>query len=229
MLVAVSVVLAATSTVIALRAADRVDALASPAGGDNDEPGPGTAPTIEASATPDGLAAPDEPGTPDGPDPLPGGGTQVDPTAQPTLDAQTQYTVHYPQQTLTLRLSGNNQSMHADLDEPLADAPSAVADITLRGGYSNAPANLVLGRDVRGSQVVESGLTPHDCSEQIRIAPLGAEAQVPVRQGVVLCLWTSRAAAINSGIAQLVVKLEITGVSADGAVSLRMDAWKIPG
>ncbi|MFV2106203.1 hypothetical protein [Micromonospora sp. LOL_015] len=223
-LAAAAFVFAATSIVIALRTADRVDAMATSAGGD-EEPGPGSAPTIEAPATPDGPATPEwsEPTTP------PGGDPSVDPTAQPPLDAQTQYVVHYSQQTLTLRLSGNNRSMHADLDEPLADAPAAVADITLRGGYSNAPANLVLGQDVRGSQVAESGLTPHDCSEQIRIAPLGAEAQVPVRQGVVLCLWTSRAAAINSGIAQLVVKLEITGVSADGAVSLRMDAWKIPG
>ncbi|MDG4766515.1 hypothetical protein O7632_20790 [Solwaraspora sp. WMMD406] len=225
LLVAVSVVLAvvalalaATSIVIALQTAGEVDAMtARDGGGGGSEPG--AKPTIEASATPDG---PEPSGPPDG---VP----SVDPTAQPTLDAQTQYAIHYPQQLLTLRVSGNNTSMHADLDEPRADVPSSEADITLRASYGNPQANLVLGRDVRGSKVDGPGLTPHDCSEQIRMAPLGAEAQVPVQQGVVLCLWTSRAAAVNSGRAQLVVLLEITGDSPDGDVSLRMDAWKIPG
>ncbi|MFY1694398.1 hypothetical protein [Solwaraspora sp. WMMA2101] len=214
MLAVAAFVLAATATVIAWRASDRVDAMATPDGGDG-----GSEPTIEASATPDG---PEPTGLPDD---VP----SANPTAQPTLDAQTRYTVHYSQEPLTLRVFGNNSSMHADLDEPRADVLSSEADITLRAGYSNAPANLVLGRDVRGSQVDAPGLTPHDCSEQIRMAPLGAEARVPVQQGVVLCLWTSRAAAVNSGRAQLVVQLEITGASPDGEVSLEMNAWKIPG
>jgi hypothetical protein len=212
-------VLAATATVIAVRTADRVEALATPTADDDDSrPLPGDAPTVEVFPTPERS----EPTRP--PDVVP----PADPTAQPTLDAQTQYRSHYPQQPLTLRTSGNNSSMSADLDEPRADV-TAGADITLRAGFSNASGNLVLGRDVRGSLVPEPGLTPHDCSEQIRIAPLGAEAQVPVRQGVVLCLWTSRAAAIQAGIPQLVVLLEITGVAADGAVTLRLDAWQIPG
>lgn len=210
--------LAATATVIAWRTADRVDAMTTPApGGADPDAAVSTPPRVEASASPEASEPTD----------LPDDGLAPDPTTPPTLSPETRYTVHYPQQTLTLRTSGNN-SMHADLDEPRANVPSSEADITLRPGYSNGPDNLVLGRGVQGSLVAEPQLTPHDCSEQIRIAPLGAEAQVPVRQGVVLCLWTSFAAAVDSGRPQLVVQLEITGVAADGAVTLMMDAWQIP-
>lgn len=50
------------------------------------------------------------------------------------------------------------------------------------------------------------------------------KAEVPVRQGVVLCVITSGADARN----QKVVVFEVRAVSADWLVTVQVSAWNVP-
>ncbi|MFY1632561.1 hypothetical protein ACN27F_04605 [Solwaraspora sp. WMMB335] len=212
------------TAVIAWRALDQAgDAKAIALGG-----GGQAAPPIEPSAPLDGDSAVTAPvGDPET-DPVSSSPPGADTSDPPVLNEQTKYDLWYQKQSITLR-TASNRYMHADLDEPRADVPSSGGvEITLYGRYGNAAAYLRLGSGVQASQTDQPELTPHDCSERIRTAPLGTEAQVPARQGTVLCLWTSHAAALDAGHARRVVLLEITGVADDGAVTLLLTAWDIP-
>jgi hypothetical protein len=153
---------------------------------------------------------------------------QVAPTLSgepPQLTQRTVYTPQYEKQTLTLKASCS--SMYADLDEPRANVGSGDYDLMLKGPCGGGTANLVLGNDVSGSQEGAPNMTPQDCGDKIRTAPLG-EVPVPVNKGIVLCIATSFAAAQKRGDVRRMVRLEITGVSADGAVTLQLTAWNIP-
>lgn len=72
------------------------------------------------------------------------------------------------------------------------------------------------------------GMTPQDCADKIRTAPIGLGAEIPVRQGLVLCITTSFQAARSRGDLQRMVLLEITGVGADKSVTVQVTAWDIP-
>jgi hypothetical protein len=147
-------------------------------------------------------------------------------TGEPApLDERTVYTSKYEKQILTLKASGCNRPMYADLDEPRANVGAGGYDLALHAGC--ASSYLALGDGVAGSESASVASTPQDCAEQIRTAPLG-EATVPVRKGVVLCLTTSFAAANERGDDQRMVLVEITGVADDEAVTLKTTAWNIP-
>ncbi|MFY1649725.1 hypothetical protein ACN27J_02345 [Solwaraspora sp. WMMB762] len=60
------------------------------------------------------------------------------------------------------------------------------------------------------------------------MSPLGNDTPVPVRQGVVLCLVTSFEVAESRGDPRRMVLVEITGVAADGRVTIAATAWNIP-
>lgn len=98
---------------------------------------------------------------------------------------------------------------------------------------------LSLAEDFRGNQFLdiaggtqaawgERGMTPQDCSDRIRRAPLGGEREVPIRQGAVLCVLTSFADAQVRGDEWRLARVEITGIGADGAVTVEVAAWNIP-
>lgn len=147
-------------------------------------------------------------------------------TSEPKLDGTTAYKVKYEKQPITLKASCGNY-MYTDLDEPRADVHPG-ADLYYNGACSERAGTLVLTDGVTGSGVGAAGMTAHDCWEKIRTTPLGGEA-VPVRKGVVICLRTSFKEAQDRGDAQRIVLIEVTGVSADNAVDLRLTAWNIPG
>lgn len=218
-----ALLVAAVSLVVAWRAIDQADdarqfALA---GG-----GVAVAPATGAPTPPPTTAAP--PTTaPAATEPA----TVTDPTSTgepPPLDARTVYTPKYERQVLTLRVAGCNDSMYIDLDEPRANVGSNDNDLTYYNRCAGEASVLRLGDGVEASDTGSPQMTPHDCAERIRTAPLGSEASVPVRKGVVLCVTTSLATARSKGDSQRMVRLEITGVADDRTVTLQSTAWDIP-
>lgn len=148
-------------------------------------------------------------------------------TGPPPLDEQTVYTELYVRRELTLRAYDGN-SMNVDLDEPRANVASIGSDLSLRSSYENEPDYLALGDGVEGSESEQPDLTPQECAERIQLSPLGNDTPVPVRQGVVLCLVTSFEVAESRGDPRRMVLVEITGVAADGRVTIAATAWNIP-
>lgn len=220
---ALALLIAVVSLVVAWRALDQARdakqiALAAggrePSGRASQAQGP--VPTVSVPAEPPTAAAPTEASI----DSAPSG------TGAPSLDEHTVYTPKYERQALTLKAACSYE-MYADLDEPRANVSNAGYDIALNGFCVNEPGYLSLGSGVEGSTSAEPGLTPHDCAERIRTAPLGS-ARIPARKGTAACLTTSFAEAQEKGDTQRLVFLEITGVAEDGAVTIRATAWDIP-
>jgi hypothetical protein len=140
---------------------------------------------------------------------------------QPTLDG---FTMAYAGQPLVLTARCGSV-MYADIDEPRGNVEPAGADLRLRRGCADGqPSVLELGDDVDGSVSATPGMTPPDCLEMIRTAPVG-DATIEVHKGVSLCLTTSAAAALSRGENWRVALLVVTAVAVDGAVSLDVTAW----
>jgi hypothetical protein len=219
---ALALLVAVVSLVVAWRAVDQAgdakqfalaggDTAAAPTSGAAPAPAPAAttqAPPTEAAQTSDPV------------NPAPTG------TGEPPLDERTVYAPKYEGQSLTLKADRCNEAMAADLDEPRANTGTGV-DIVLNGGCTTRPIYFSLGGGVAASQSGSPGMTPRDCAERIRTAPLG-ESTIPVRQGVVICLTTSFAEAVERGDDQRLVLVEVTGVAADGAVTIKATAWNIP-
>lgn len=221
---ALALLLAVISLVVAWRAVDQAGdakqfALAggTAAAADPATEAPAPPPTTEAAPPPTGSEPTDLPSPPD-----------PSSTAEPApLDERTVYTAKYERQTLTLR-AGCNDSMYIDLDEPRANVPNTDYDLGFTRRCLGDTSNLSLGEGVEASESGSPQMTPHDCAERIRTAPIGTDAGVPVRKGVVLCLTTSLGKAREKGDSQRMVRLEITGVADDGTVTLQSTAWNIP-
>jgi hypothetical protein len=146
-------------------------------------------------------------------------------TGAPPLDRRTVYKAKYEKQMLTLKPQGS-YPMYADLDEPRAN----VADdheIALFSATTSTPAHFKLGDEVAASEGGSPGMSPQDCGERIRTAPIG-RANIPVRQGAVVCLTTSYAQARSRGDYQRLVLFEVTAVANDSAVTVQITAWDIP-
>jgi hypothetical protein len=149
-------------------------------------------------------------------------------TEPPSLTVTTVYTEKYGKQSLTMH-PGSCNEIYADLDEPRVNVgPEKVADIGLQAACGSAEPFLFLTDGVDGSTAATSGMTPNDCSDKIRTAPV-AESRIPVRQGTVVCLTTSFSSARSRGDSWRLMLLEITGVGNDGAVTVQVSAWNIPG
>jgi hypothetical protein len=146
----------------------------------------------------------------------------------PPLNPRTAFKIKYDKQSLTLKPQGS-YPMYVDLDEPRANVGQSGYDLALAGpsSYSQDPAYFKLGEDVAGSEAGAPGMTPQDCGEKIRTAPVGA-ANIPARKGTVLCLTTSYTAARERGDVQRLVLLEVTGVATDNTVTVQVSAWDIP-
>jgi hypothetical protein len=116
--------------------------------------------------------------------------------------------------------------MFADLDEPRGDAERTLADLSYtRNCYG--PSEFSLTDDVDGTAAAAPGMTPADCADKIRTAPVGS-ASLPVRKGIAFCLTTSYAAAVARGDRWRIVLVVVTGVADDGAVSIEASAWNAP-
>lgn len=150
------------------------------------------------------------------------------PGEPPELNDRTIYEVKYTKQTLTLN-APCNQSMYADLDEPRANVSSDAYDLRLRAGCGSDPSNLRLAEGVEGSESAKPGMTPQECADNVRRAPVPTDAPIPVRKGVMLCVMTDYAAARARGDQWRMILLEIVAVSNDGAVTIQASAWNIPG
>jgi hypothetical protein len=162
------------------------------------------------------------------PEPPPTTNPPVDPTGTgepPPLNPRTVFKIKYEKQSLTLKAQGNGY-MYADLDEPRANVDSNGYDLAVSNGIQTPEFRL--GNEVQGSEAGAPGMTPQDCADRIRTAPVGQAADIPVRQGLVLCVMTSFQAARSRGDLQRMVLLEITGVGADKSVTVQATAWDIP-
>ena len=216
---ALALLVAAVSLVVAWRAVDQAgDAKRFALAGGGGVAAPATEVPATTAAPPPTTAAPT--GTPAPPDPT----STADPAP---LDERTVYTVTYEKQVLTLK-AGCNDNMYIDLDEPRANVEYSDYDLGFVNRCQGGTSNLNLGEGVEGSEAGNPQMTPHDCAERIRTSPIGTDAQVPVRKGVVLCLTTSLAKARGKGDSQRMVRLEITGTADDGTVTLQSTAWNIP-
>lgn len=152
----------------------------------------------------------------------------IDPTSSdpPELNEQTNYEVETEKESLTLTATGNSD-MSLDVDEPRAYSGSQGADLILNADY-NGQRYFILGEGVAASSDGAPAMTPKECVDVIRKAPLPSEARVPARQGNVICLFTSFAAAQNSGDDWRVARVTITGERSDGKVTVEVTAWNIP-
>lgn len=213
---AVAVFIALVSLGVAVsavgRANDAKNAVATGAGGV--EPAPDTRTSTRAAG--------------DAPPPTTEAPPIVDPTSSepPELNERTDYDVKYEKENLIL-LATTDSAMSLDVDEPRAQAPSQDADLSLHADY-NAQRYFTMGDGVQASADGAEGMSPIDCHEKIRTAPLPQEARVPPRQGVVLCVLTSFAAAQSRGDQWRLARIEITGVRSDNAVVVELTAWNIP-
>jgi hypothetical protein len=152
----------------------------------------------------------------------------VDPNSSdpPELNEQTNYEVDTEKESLTL-LATTNSDMALDVDEPRAYPGGQGGDLILNADY-NGQRYFLLGDGVSGSSEGAPAMSPKECVEVIRKAPLPGEARVPAKQGDVICLFTSFAAAQNSGDEWRVARVTITGQRSDGAVTVEVTAWNIP-
>jgi hypothetical protein len=152
----------------------------------------------------------------------------VDPNSSdpPELNEQTNYDVETEKEPLTLTAADNND-MSLDVDEPRAYPGNQGGDLVLNADF-NGQRYFTLGESVQGSGEGEAAMTPNECYNKIRVAPLPAEARVPARQGRVICLLTSFNAAQTSGDRWRLARVHVTGERADGAVTVEVTAWNIP-
>jgi hypothetical protein len=147
-------------------------------------------------------------------------------TTEPRLDERTTYEPKYQKETLTLSARCNYE-MYADVDEPRADVENTGWDIAFTGGCGAAqPPKIRLGERVAGSTAGSRDSTPADCVENIRQSPVGSEVRVPARQGAVICLNTSFAAARTRGDQWRIVRIEIISAD-DNTTRLEAYAWNI--
>jgi hypothetical protein len=217
---ALSLLVAVVASVVAVRAGNDAAEAQELARALREERGP--APIVPTEAPP----PPAEPAPADGPASPATDPTDPNATGEPRLDERTTYEVKYQREPLTVS-SECNYSMYIDVDEPRADVPSTGWDVAFNGGCGVAdPPTLRLGEGVAGTIAGSRLSTPADCAEKIRQAPIGADVSVPARQGVVLCINTSYAAARERGDQWRIARLEVISAE-DGKARIEAYAWNV--
>jgi hypothetical protein len=231
-LAVLALVAAGASGVLSWQALDRADSALSA------HPLPAAVPSADPDPTGDPFG--DPAGDPSGADPSADNPSVDDPSADiggpdllggPTEGASASpepgvsFAVGYDRAPLTFHV-GCSAALFVDLDVPRADVDDEHNDLRYASTCGGATASLALGPGAEGaSQVTATTRTARDCERQIRANPLGARATVPVRKGVRLCVLTSLAYAHQRGDTQKMVLLEVTGLGASGAASLRATSW----
>ncbi|GAA1827879.1 hypothetical protein GCM10009682_53840 [Luedemannella flava] len=145
-------------------------------------------------------------------------------TVQPTLDDGTNYVAKYTNETLTIPLAGCSY-MYIDLHEPRVGVSSDAAELRLYP-CGNTPY-FRLTNSVTGSMAGTPTMSPTECNEKIRTVPLGPDQEVPARRATVLCVISSFAASVESGVDWRLARVQIAGVARDN-VTLTVDSWVIP-
>jgi hypothetical protein len=174
-----------------------------------------------ATPTAEPPAVTDPPTDPPTTDPTPAETGSV-----PALNAQTEYEVRYPDETL--RMPGDcAQTVYIDLDEPRVRVQTGLAEFTYHDPCGTQTAYVDLRQGVRGSLAPSASITPIECGELIRTSPLSDNNQ-PIRRGQVYCINTSLDEARNSAGTWKMVILEVTAVTQDGAATFKASAWDIP-
>src|SRR5690606_15516929 len=210
----VAVVAAATAVVALQRASEtqRGGSTAAPvddtpAGSDQEEPGP-PGPTSASPTADDRPLAPGE---------------------ERPLNPEATFTLKYEKETLILR-AACGRGLHIDLDEPRVGAPENVADVKFEASCSDgAPPELKLGSGVAGSPVDSAAsLSAADCAQLLRTARLGQGIPIPLQPGVMVCVLTSAATARELGISQKLAVFEVKAVGGGGATTAEVTAWEVP-
>jgi hypothetical protein len=149
------------------------------------------------------------------------------PGSAPELTEQTVYEPKYEKQPLVLK-SSCSYSMYADLDEPRAKNDAADGDVKFTTGCGNDPSAFRLLDGVLGSEAARPGMTPKECAERIRTAPVGQNAPIPVRKGTAVCVTTNYGEARAHGDKWRMILMYVVGVANDGAATVEVTAWNIP-
>ncbi|WP_045741201.1 hypothetical protein [Actinoplanes rectilineatus] len=207
-----AVVLSWRAHSLASSAADRIEAL---------ETGVGAQP---ATPTPD-VPAPEEP-----PVSIPAEPTATVSATTPVLRREAQYTGQYIEKALKIPPAARcGDAIFVDLDEPLVQVASAVAEVRFSVDCGGTVPLMGLEGGVTGSVASSEAVEPGGCVDLINYSPLAAGASQPIRQGQVYCVTTSRTAAYAAGITWKMLIVAVTGVAEDETVALRVSAWNIPG
>lgn len=172
-----------------------------------------TAPPTTEAPTPADDATPDEP-------------TPETTGTDPELSKETQFGVKYTNETL--RLPANcDTSVYVDVDEPRVRVDSEIADFRFYDQCGVDTPYINLSQGVRGSVADAENVTPTQCVDLIRRSPLST-GNLPLRQGQVYCINTSRATALQAADTWKMVIMSITAISSDGTVTIKASSWTIP-
>jgi hypothetical protein len=149
------------------------------------------------------------------------------PNAVPSdINPSAQFTPAYQlQQPLQLRPGDRCGTIYVDLDEPRVNVGND-GDLSLTS--CNSRQTLDFGNST-ASIAGSAGVTPNECAESIRTSALSSDAHQPVQPGLVLCVATSRAAALDKGITRKIAVVVVKAVASDLTVTLVVSAWNIPG
>ncbi|TDB71216.1 hypothetical protein [Micromonospora sp. KC721] len=190
--------------------------------------------SIALARGPADVPSPSPPGNASGPADAP---TEALPTTdppprsqdeKPELNEQTVYEPKYERQVLLLTPTCS-YPQYADLDEPKTSNEVAGAEIRVSGGCNNEPTVFRLLDGVDGSREGRPGMKPQDCGAKIDAALVARNAAIPARKGTALCLTTNAVEARARGDVWRLVLVHVVGVADDGATTIEVTAWDIPG
>lgn len=191
---------------------------ANPAAPDSTLPGAAptaepTGPTVTGEITPsdDGNLAPTGPVTP-----------------VPPLNPQTIFEPRFAGKAIRIQ-PPPCRSRNVDLDAPEVNSSDEAADLVFDGPCNGVPTVVVsLAAGAGAAAAIDPQVTPNECAERMSLSPLDAEIPVAAKQGLVLCVRTSRLAAEKRGDRPRMVVLKVINVSKELAVSMQLNAWDIP-
>jgi hypothetical protein len=147
----------------------------------------------------------------------------VAPSIAPTPSVT--YSVAYDKEALTAQVACADAT-YLDLDEPLADAEQAKADLRYDNRCGDGASTLSLGPGASaGSEVTGADVDAEACREAITATPLAPDAEVEIKSGVQLCVLTSGVGTANPDPAGRMVLVEVTEMDVDGTAGLRATSW----
>ena len=197
-------------------AVDRIEALEAGGGG---QPAPTAAPPApDPTADPTG----DPTGDPAGGLPAPTGEAPTD--APPAFTPQTVFDIAYQDKEMRVQVTCSQRLI--DLDLPQVDAEVNAGDLDARK-CEPAP-RFVLSGGSKAAEAESLSTTPFDCFERINLRPIKQDVRIPARQGLVLCVLTSKGDAEARGDLARMALVQITGVATDDTITMRVTAYKVP-
>jgi hypothetical protein len=134
------------------------------------------------------------------------------------------YTLRYAQEPLQIKVPCDGAAL-VDLDAPRVDAPEQDSDVRYDNKCGAAGPLLSVGPGgQRVSHITDPEADAPGCADAIDTEPLDPGESIPVQKGTVLCVRTGGA----SGAQPMLALVEVTGLGAKGAASLRATAWTMP-